>query len=84
MFAELAKKQQVRAALLRLKQDKDFQLFWKQFLKDCGVTRSKFSRDPNEIVWNESKRHLAMSYLQLLADDTADHLEKEITEYDTN
>ena len=48
--------------------------FFKQFLKDCGVTRSRFSHDPYEIVAIESTRRLAMSYLHLLGKEDPQHL----------
>ena len=43
--------------------------FFKQFLKDSGVTRSRFSHDPYEITAAEATRRLAMSYLHLLGQD---------------
>jgi len=48
--------------------------FFKQFLKDCGVTRARFSHDPYEIVAIESTRRLAMSYLHLLGKEDPQHL----------
>ena len=46
--------------------------FFAVFLDHCGVVNPRFARDPQEIVWNESRRHLAMSYLKLLAQDDAE------------
>ena len=48
--------------------------FFKQFLSDCGVTRTRFSLDPYEIVAGEATRRLAMSYLHLLGQDDPQHL----------
>lgn len=44
-------------------------IFFQTFLEHCGVTHPKFTRDPMELNWNESRRHLAMSYLKILAQD---------------
>ena len=43
--------------------------FFRRFLKDCGVTHPKFTADPQVTAFNEGKRHLAMSYLNLMGRD---------------
>lgn len=73
----------VKQALDRLSRDPDFKLVLEWLMQDSGVTRPKYSKDPTEIIWNESKRHLVMSILNLMARDSSDafieELEKEIT-----
>ena len=72
---------QFRNCLLRLRDNPDFGVFFRMFLRHCSVTKPRFSRDPQEILWWESRRHLAMSYLSLLAQDDPqtliDRLERE-------
>jgi len=48
--------------------------FFKRFLRDCGVTRPKFAADPQATAFNEGKRHLAMSYLNLMGRDDPQNL----------
>jgi hypothetical protein len=48
--------------------------FFKVFLSHCGVTQPQFHKDPMEINWWESRRHLAMSYLRILAQDDLEAL----------
>lgn len=68
------KKKEFQSSLKRLVETPDGKVFFEQFLRDCGVTRPKIARDPQEIAWNESKRHLAVSYLNILARNDMDHL----------
>lgn len=59
----------------------DFKTFWEHYLRSSNVSRPTFATDPYRIVWNESRRHLAMSYLNILAKEDPqqliDALEKE-------
>lgn len=49
-------------------------VFFDEFLRHAGVTSPKFTKDPYEAQWNEGRRHLAMSYLSLLAQDDTESL----------
>ena len=77
------RRKRVKQALDRLSRDPDFKTVLEWLMQESGVTRPKYSKDPTEIVWNESKRHLVMSILNLMARDSSDafieELEKEIT-----
>ena len=57
--------------------------FFRRLLRDCGVTFPKFSSDPQVTAFNEGKRHLAMSYMNLMGRDDPqkliDIIEKEQT-----
>jgi hypothetical protein len=57
----------MREALISILETDSGKVFFKQLLKDCNVSKPQFHRDPNEIIWNEARRHLAMSYLTLVA-----------------
>lgn len=57
--------------------------FFEQLMADCGVTRPIFSRDPIEISFNEGKRHVAMSYLQILGKSDPLSLAQLLSERDT-
>lgn len=48
--------------------------FFKRFLRDCHVTRPKFSNDPNTLLLLEGPRRIAMSYLALVAGDDPQQL----------
>lgn len=54
------------------------------FCRQCNVTRPIIAKNPNDIIWNESRRHLAMSMLQILAEDDLgrliDRIEKQTQE----
>ena len=43
--------------------------FFRRFLRDCNVTRPRFSSEPLQTAFFEGPRHLAMSYLNLLGRD---------------
>lgn len=77
------RRKRVKQALDRLSRDPDFKIVIDWLMQESGVTRPKYSKDPTEIVWNESKRHLVMSILNLMARDSSDafieELEKEVT-----
>lgn len=66
---KLKRRRDLKIVLERLMKDPDFQYFMKWTLKECGVTRPKFLRDPYEIAYNEGKRHFAMGILDLIAGD---------------
>jgi hypothetical protein len=70
----LKQKRQIRDDLTAIMETPHGKRFFKQFLKDCGVTRSRFSLDPYEITAAEATRRLAMSYLHLLGRDDPQHL----------
>jgi hypothetical protein len=70
----LKQKRQIRDDLTAIMETPHGKRFFKQFLKDCGVTRSRFSLDPYEITAAEATRRLAMSYLHLLGKDDPQHL----------
>ena len=83
----------IRQQLARMRRMRDFQhdlqaiwdtpegkRFFAVFLDHCGVVNPRFARDPQEIVWNESRRHLAMSYLKLLAQDDAEAVLRRLEE----
>ena len=71
---KIRKRAKFQAALKAISETPDGQLFLSVFLEHCHVTKPKFSTDPMEINWNESRRHLAMSYLKLLAQDDMEAL----------
>ena len=48
--------------------------FFKYFLKHCNVTKPRVTTDPYKSIWNEARRHLAMSYLNLMAADDPQRL----------
>lgn len=48
--------------------------FFKRFLRDCHVTRPKFTSDPNQLLLLEGPRRIAMSYLALVAGDDPQQL----------
>lgn len=81
LIDSLRRKRKLRSALNNLMKDSDFQFFFAQLLRDCNVTRPKISKDPGDVLFNEGRRHLAMSYLALMARDDPsyiiDALEKE-------
>ena len=56
-------------------------VFFQTFFRHCGVTRPKFATEAMDINWNESRRHLAMSYLRILSEDDVEsylkHMEAE-------
>lgn len=66
---KIRKRSKFQSALKAIYDTPEGQVFFETFLEHCGVTKPKFSQDPMEINWNESRRHLAMSYLKLLAQD---------------
>ena len=70
----LKKRRQMRDDLTSILDTPHGQRFFKQFLKDSGVTRSRFSHDPYEITAAEATRRLAMSYLHLLGKEDPQHL----------
>jgi len=70
----LKKRRQMRDDLQTILETPHGERFFKQFLKDCGVTRSRFSHDPYEITAAEATRRLAMSYLHLLGKEDPQHL----------
>ena len=70
----LKKRRQMRDDLQTILETPHGERFFKQFLKDCGVTRARFSHDPYEIVAAEATRRLAMSYLHLLGKEDPQHL----------
>ena len=72
------------AALHRLETDADFKFFLSWLLDECSVTKPRFSKDPMEIIWYESKRHLAMSVLLKLGRATPSELINEIENTDSH
>jgi len=70
----LKARRQMRDDLQTILETPHGERFFKQFLKDCGVTRSRFSLDPYEITAAEATRRLAMSYLHLLGKEDPQHL----------
>jgi hypothetical protein len=68
------RRQRFRTVLKALLATPEGEEFFRQFLRDAGVTRPKVSRDPLEISFNEGKRHLAMSYLNILSSDDMSEL----------
>ena len=69
VFDKFNRRVRFQRALKDVYETESGKLFFEVFLEHCGVTRPKFTRDPAELTWNESRRHLAMSYLKLLAQD---------------
>jgi len=66
---KIKKRARFQSALKAVYDTPDGRIFFETFLEHCNVTKPKFAQDPMEINWNESRRHLAMSYLKLLAQD---------------
>jgi hypothetical protein len=65
----LKRKRQLREDLVSILDTDSGKRFFQHMLKDCNVSKPIFHRDPNEIVWYEARRHLAMSYLTLVGRD---------------
>lgn len=65
----LRRKKEFQTALRDIYETPSGKVFFRYFMEQCFVTKPRFSKDPMEINWNESRRHLAMSYLNLLAQD---------------
>lgn len=42
--------------------------------RQCNVVNPVFFKDPNEILWHESRRQLFMSWMKMLAQDDLQHL----------
>lgn len=72
------KRKTIKQVLDRLYRDPDFKLFLAWLMAEAGITKPRFSLDSNEILWNESKRHLVMSILNLLARDSSDAFIEEL------
>jgi hypothetical protein len=66
---KLRARQQFRDDLLSIIETPAGSRFFERLLKDCGVTHPKFSSDPQVTSFNEGKRHLAMSYMNLMGRD---------------
>jgi|11_taG_2_1085331.scaffolds.fasta_scaffold01115_6 hypothetical protein len=62
----LLKKRKFKEAVDHIYGTPQGKIFFEQFFKDCNVTSPKFSSDPNVTLANEGKRHLGMSYLNIL------------------
>jgi len=69
MLKRLRENQEFKQALAHIVATPQGKVFLKRFLRDCHVTNPKFSADPSVTQFNEGARHLAMSYLRLLAKD---------------
>jgi hypothetical protein len=65
----LRRRQQFKEDLELILETPHGKRFFEAFLRDSNVTRPKFNKDPMETAFNEGKRHLAMSYLNLLGQD---------------
>jgi hypothetical protein len=80
---KLRARQQFRDDLLTIAATPAGDRFFRRLLRDCGVTFPKFSSDPQVTAFNEGKRHLAMSYMNLMGRDDPqkliDIIEKEQT-----
>lgn len=68
-LANLKARRQFREDLLTLTQTPAGERFFKRFLRDCGVTKPRFTTDTQQTAFNEGRRHLAMSYLNLMGQD---------------
>lgn len=55
-------------------------IFFEVFMEHCGVTHPKFTKEPMELNWNESRRHLAMSYLKLLSQNDMESIMRQTEE----
>jgi len=71
---KLRKRAQFRDDLSLILESDHGKRFFAQFLSDCNVTRPRFSKDPYETQHIEGKRHLAMSYLNILGQDDPHYL----------
>lgn len=52
----------------------EFKEWLEIFCKQCNVTKPVFHKDEKEILWAESRRHLAMSILSMLGQDDIHHI----------
>jgi hypothetical protein len=73
-LANLKARRQFREDLISMVETPAGERFFKRFLRDCGVTHPKFTADPQVTAFNEGKRHLAMSYLNLMGRDDPQNL----------
>lgn len=73
-IAWMRRRRDMRETLRRLYATPDGKAFLDQLFRDTGVTRPRVSKDPYEIAFNEGKRHVGMSYLQLLTSEDPSHL----------
>jgi hypothetical protein len=71
---KLRARQQFRDDLLAIAATPAGDRFFRRLLRDCGVTFPKFSSDPQVTAFNEGKRHLAMSYVNLMGRDDPQNL----------
>jgi|TARA_R110000796_G_scaffold22098_6_gene64360 hypothetical protein len=71
---KLRARQQFRDDLLSIAATPAGDRFFRRLLRDCGVTFPKFSSDPQVTAFNEGKRHLAMSYVNLMGRDDPQNL----------
>jgi hypothetical protein len=74
---KLIERRNLKLCLNQLEDDPNFKFFLAWLCRECGVTKPRFSKDPQEIVWNESKRHLATSVLTMLGKDITDYITEE-------
>jgi hypothetical protein len=66
------KRKTIKQVLDRLYRDPDFKIFLAWLMAEAGITYSPFFTGLDEILWNESKRHLVMSILNLWREDSSD------------
>jgi hypothetical protein len=71
---KLRARQQFRDDLLAIAATPAGDRFFRRFMRDCSVTHPKFSSDPYVTAFNEGKRHLAMSYMNLMGRDDPQNL----------
>lgn len=76
----LRKRARFRDALLSLMENDDFRVFWRQFLQDSGYIRPKFNSDPYTTAFQEGRRHMAASYVEILTGDDPEHIIRHLTE----
>lgn len=74
----LREKRQLREDLLHILDTPQGERFWKAFLRHANVTRPVFHTEPTAMAHAEGKRHLAMSYISLIAGDDPQYLINQI------
>lgn len=73
-ITKLKARRDFREALEIILETDSGKVFFKQFLKDSNVSRPTFHKDPYDSAFHEGRRHLAMSYLNLLGREDPQHL----------
>lgn len=74
------KRARFRESLQSLMENEDFRVFWRQFLQDSGYLTPRFNSDPYITAFQEGRRHLAASYVEILTGADPEHIIRHLTD----